>query len=68
MDDKTFKREKVRRDLQEILNSIDASMASEDEKDQKEKDITWLLKLMAVNFEMATLVEDFLPKKENQEI
>lgn len=58
MDDKTFKREQVRRDLQETINSLDKAIAYEGD-DQEGKDLAWVLKLFPYSLEMAELIELF---------
>ena len=49
MDDLAFEREKFRRETQELLNAIDAAIAS-DEADQFNTDTMVLIKYTAISF------------------
>lgn len=64
MDDKVFKREQVRRNVQEMLNSLDESLAFEEgSKEQNNADLTWVLKLFALSLECNQIVKTFVAAK-----
>lgn len=68
MDDKTFTREKFRRELQELLHIADeATVAAEegDEEESKKKDIMLALKLLQLNLVTKELGEILLEVKTN---
>lgn len=67
MEDKVFKREQVRRNLQEVLNDLDKAIAFEgSEDDQEGKDLSWVLKLFPYSLEMKELVETFMKVKDKK--
>lgn len=62
MEDKTFKREQIRRDLQEALNSLDEAITAEDgSKDQFDSDTMWVLKVTMLSLGAKGLIKTFLP-------
>lgn len=62
MDEKTFKREQIRRDLQEALNELDkASISEPDSKEQLDADTIWVLKVTMLSLTAKSLIKEFLP-------
>lgn len=67
MEDKIFKREQVRRNLQEVLNDLDKAIAFEgSERDQEAKDLSWVLKIFPYSLEMKELIETFSKAREEK--
>lgn len=58
MSDKSFKREQLRRDLQEVINTIDEAIACEEDSDeQASKDLIWCIKLLPITLDLAPTIE-----------